>query len=172
MMEEQGEQDLLAFMQDDVKASYSAIMSILYDIVSEYPPLNSTSSERISDSDVIDEKNASGSQSHSWYESSREDLHADITELRSILPSESQILDVSNNPLPACANFGVSLEQQKAGTLCAKQRSSQAHNGSFMTAHDIVSVAVRAISDLSFNVQDQEQTSSSGLLPLSASLHF
>ncbi|MCO5581020.1 hypothetical protein L7F22_034896 [Adiantum nelumboides] len=167
MMEEQGEQDLLAFMQDDVKASYNAIMSSLYDIVSEYPPLNSTSSERISDSDVIDE-NASGSQSHSWYESSHEDLHADINELCSILPSESQILDTSNNSLPACGNFGVSLEQQKAGTSCAKQRSSQAHNGSFTAAHDSESVAVRAISDLSFNVQDQEQTSSSGLLPLSA----
>ncbi|MCO5581015.1 hypothetical protein L7F22_034891 [Adiantum nelumboides] len=89
MMDEQGEEDVPC-MQDDVVASYNAIMSSLNDIVN---PLNSMFSEPISDS-VVFHENASGFHlSTAWND---QDLHADInTEVS--LPACSN-LDAHNGP--------------------------------------------------------------------------
>ncbi|MCO5597291.1 hypothetical protein L7F22_051368 [Adiantum nelumboides] len=137
LMEEQGEQDALC-MQADVEASYKAIISSFYDIVSESLPLNSSSSEPISNPHVFYENVPGVHSSHPWDENSHQELYSGINksyDALSILPRESHTLEVSSNCVAACCDFDASLGQKNAVTLCAQQEviqdSSRAYNGSF-----------------------------------------
>ncbi|KAI5079195.1 hypothetical protein GOP47_0006866 [Adiantum capillus-veneris] len=174
LMEERDEDDVAPCnMGDDVEASYNAIMSSLYDIVSESLPLDSTSSKSISASDSTIQANVSGFQlSKPWDKSSLSELHASITESKSAF---NTVAGVSSKSVPALGKVDVWLEEENTRAFCAKQAvipttSSEAHDGSLETAHVCEYVAAGAINDFSSNNggkgQDQEQTRKVGLLPL------